>query len=100
MELMLVLAHCGEHEAAAELAEQYAQHDSADNELLLDVARCFAQCSVAATNVELQDRYAAKAIDALTRAFDQEYRDIVYIRSEPDLDPLRGKAGFESLKKR
>jgi eukaryotic-like serine/threonine-protein kinase len=98
MELMLVLPHCDEHEPAARLADRYAAGESADNELLVDVSRCYAQCSEAARNQsELSGEYVKKATDTLSRAIDRGYRDIVHLKSEPDFDSIRDNDAFRSL---
>jgi tetratricopeptide (TPR) repeat protein len=99
MELMLVLAHCGEHEKAAAIAEPFTKRDSADNELLVDVARCYAQCSIAAGDDRLleKEEYAEQGTQSLRRAIGNGYRDIVYLESEPDLDPIRQRADFRTL---
>jgi hypothetical protein len=71
--------------------------ESPDNEVLIDVARCFAQCSAAAGEAdELQAVYAKKAIDALDNAIAHGYRDAVYLECEPDLDPLRKHDDFNT----
>jgi tetratricopeptide (TPR) repeat protein len=89
MELMLAHAHCGDHELAAAIARKYAAHESPDNEMLIDVARCLAQCSAAADDGERRAAYAKEAIDALDKAITHGYRDTVYLECEPDFDPLR-----------
>src|SRR5262249_15680495 len=64
-ELMLVLAQCGEHDRAAGIAEKVASGQSADNEILADVAKCLAQCAAAAaSDPERKRHYEQKAIDA------------------------------------
>jgi hypothetical protein len=97
MELMLAQAHCGDHMRAAVIAEKFVERESPDNEVLIDVARCFAQCSAAAGEAdELQAVYAKKAIDALDNAIAHGYRDAVYLECEPDLDPLRKHDDFNT----
>jgi serine/threonine protein kinase len=98
LELMLALAHCGDHARAAGIAERYRSSESPDNELLIDVARCFAQCSAAVENdPDLQSRYAMNAISSLTAAVAQDYRDAEYLEFEPDFDPLQGRDDFRTL---
>jgi hypothetical protein len=98
LELMLALAHCGDHARAAGIAEKYRSGESPDNELLIDVSRCFAQCSMAASDdVELRRVYSERAIAALTAAIAQGYRDAVYLESEPDFDPIRKHPEFPNL---
>ena len=99
MELMLALAHCGDHVQAASIAQKYVQVETADNEMLLDVARCFAQCAAVASEDESRNSYAEQAIAALASAINHGYRDAVYLESEPDLDLLRDRDDFKSLVK-
>jgi tetratricopeptide (TPR) repeat protein len=96
MELMVALAHCGELEQATRLAEKYAQSDTVDNEMLLDLSRCFAQCAAAAASdgTDMQVQYGQRAIDAIAKATFRGYRDAVYLEFEPDLDPIRNHAAF------
>ena len=101
MELMLALAHCGQPQQAAELAEKYRQSQAADNELLLDVARTYAQCAAAVMDMpEETDRYAGLALDAIRAAIEQGYKDSVYLDREVDFDPLRTRPEFKSLLER
>jgi hypothetical protein len=100
MELMLALAHCGKHMQAAAIAEKYRQSKSPDNELLIDLARCFAPCTAAAADdVVLRKAYSESAIAALSAAIAQGYRDAVYLECEPDFDPMRNHAEFQDLLK-
>ncbi len=98
MELMLALAHCGNHTRAAEIAETIRAGKS-DPELLFEVARCYAQCAAAVrvADAPKADTYAAQAIQALGEAIDDGYGDKVAFRTDPDLDPIRGLAGYEAL---
>ena len=48
MELMLVLAHCGDHAQAATIATKLEKTVKVDAEFLIDLTRTYAQCSTAA----------------------------------------------------
>lgn len=98
MELMLALAHCGEHQRAAQIAEA-VRTGKKDRELLFEVTRCYAQCAAAAAPADKQqaDAYIDQAIDALGEAVTEGYSDVVAFQTEPDLDPIRGHAGYEAL---
>lgn len=96
MELMLVLAHCSEHTRAAEMAAKFRASSNPDNELLLDVARTFAQCA-AASDQQVADDFAAKALEAIDAAINQGYKDHVYIEREPDFEPLRDRPEMQAL---
>jgi serine/threonine protein kinase/tetratricopeptide (TPR) repeat protein len=97
MELMLAQAHCGEHQPASALANKYASSGSPDNETLIDVARCLAQCSQATDDPALRSEYSSRALGALGTAVAQGYRDVVFLECDPDLDPLRDQAAFNAL---
>lgn len=99
MELMMVLAHCGEFARAAELA-QTVQKDTAkdDNELLLDVARTYAQCAVAAgADAGLRRDYLNRAVEAVQTAVQHGFKDVVELETQPDLTPLRSEAVFQKI---
>src|SRR3954451_24781756 len=95
MELMLALAHCGEHARAAGIAAGLEKTVKPDAEFLIDIARCYAQCAAASPGDEaLRGRYTAEAIRAAEAAVKQGYRDTVYLTAEPDLDPLQAQERF------
>ena len=97
MELMLVLAHCGKHTEAAAIATKLLGGVT-DGELLIDVARCYAQCAAAVKGDEsLRERYFKEAMQAIERACKQGYRDVVYLGTEVDFDPLRTQEGFRQI---
>jgi tetratricopeptide (TPR) repeat protein len=98
-ELLLALARAGKHAEAAALAEQLlAQVKSPDVELLLDLARAYTQCSVAAADDQAAaEALRAKAIATLKQAVDQGHRDRVYLETEPDFVPLRELPEFQAL---
>jgi serine/threonine-protein kinase len=94
MELMLALAHCGKHTEAAAIAARLLGGVT-DAELLIDVARCYAQCATGSLGDEgLRPRYTKEAIRAVELAAKQGYRDVAHLTTEVDLDPLRAEAGF------
>jgi hypothetical protein len=99
-DLMLALAHCGEHTQASRMAAEMERTTRPDNELLIHRARTFAQCVAAAeTDAEVRSRYTVGALLALRAAITGGYRDEVYLKTEADLDPLRQTDGFSALLK-
>jgi serine/threonine-protein kinase len=97
MELMLALAHCGKHAQAAAIAAKLL-NGVPDGELLVDAARCYAQCAAAASVDEaLRQKYFKDAFQAVEKAIKMGYRDAVYLVTEVDLDPLRTESGFGKL---
>lgn len=99
MELMMVLAHCGEHARAAALAEKVLKETAKDdNELLLDVARTYAQCAAADdADAALRQQYLTRAEEALQAAVKHGFKDVVELETQPDLAPLRGEAAFKKV---
>jgi tetratricopeptide (TPR) repeat protein/tRNA A-37 threonylcarbamoyl transferase component Bud32 len=98
MDLILVLPHCGEHEQAAKLAETLRTGRQNDRELLLTIARCYAQCAAAVSgDPPLAGRYEQKALDSLQAAVAQGYSDVMMLESIPDLDPVREHPEFKKV---
>jgi tetratricopeptide (TPR) repeat protein len=98
MDLILVLPHCGEQEQAAQLAETLRTGRQNDRELLIIIARCYAQCAAAVSgNTPLAARYEQKALESLQAAVTQGYSDSMMLESAPDLDPVRGRPEFKEL---
>jgi tRNA A-37 threonylcarbamoyl transferase component Bud32/tetratricopeptide (TPR) repeat protein len=98
MDLMLVLPHCGKHEQASVLAETLRTGREKDRELLLMIARCFAQCAAAGSgDLPLRARYEQKALEALQAAVAHGYSDVMTLESAPDLEPVRGRPEFTKL---
>jgi tetratricopeptide (TPR) repeat protein len=98
MDLLLVLPHCGEHEQAARLAETLRTGRRNDRELLLILARCYAQCAAAVSgDTPLAGRYVQKALESLQAAVAQGYSDIMTLESAPDLDSVRERPEFKKL---
>jgi eukaryotic-like serine/threonine-protein kinase len=98
MELIVVLPHCGQHQRAAEMADRQRASATADSELLMEMACCYAQCAAAATSdAALRQVYADKAIAAIQDAAAQGYKDVVVLETDPDLAPIRHEAGYLAL---
>jgi serine/threonine-protein kinase len=96
MELMLPLAHCGKHVEAAGIAATLLGGVT-DGELLVDAARCYAQCAAASSDEATRQQYTTEAIQTIGKAVKQGYRDVVYLSTEVDLDPLRPNEGFARI---
>jgi tetratricopeptide (TPR) repeat protein len=98
MDLMLVLPHCGKQEPAAQLAETLRTGKENDRELLLMIARCYAQCAAATSGESpLRAQYELKAVQALQAAVAEGYSDVMTLEAHPDLDPLRGRPEFKKF---
>jgi tetratricopeptide (TPR) repeat protein len=99
IELMMSLAHVGQVDRAAGIAESQTARPSADNELRIDAARTFAQCArhAPADQTEKAHAFQVKAVDAIRAAIANGFKDRVYLESDPDLDPLRSRDDFKEL---
>ncbi len=98
-ELMPTLAHTGKVDAAAEIADRFGAGPNLDNELRLEIARCYAQCArhTPPDQAEKSQTFLVKAVATLRKAIDDGFKDYVYVESEPDLDPLRSRDDFKGL---
>lgn len=98
-ELMTTLAHVGQTEKATTIADRLIASPKVDNELRLEIARCYAQCARATPSeqIERQQTYFVKAMEALRAAAREGFRDRVYLATEPDLDPIRNRDDFKKI---
>jgi hypothetical protein len=99
MELMTSLAHVGQIDKAAGIADRFSAGPRLDNELRLEIARCYAQCARGAQDGQAARKagFQLKAIEVLRAAVANGFRDRVDLDTEPDLDPLRSREDFQSL---
>jgi hypothetical protein len=95
--LLEVLARAGKPERAASFAEKLRVGHEKDSAFLICAARCYAQCSRAATDEVAQQRYLKTALDDLQMAVEQGYKDVATLTSDPELDPIRESPAFKSL---
>ena len=104
---MIVLARAGQHERAAEIAQQQ-RASASDPRILYHVACCYAQCAAAVRQGrdlgeldedvrQLYQRYAREAVDTLKQAIDQGYKGMALLELDPDLAPLRELESFQQL---
>jgi hypothetical protein len=99
IELMTVLPHVGDVAGAIAIADRMAALPKLDNELRIDLARCFTQCARATTAVqaEASARYRARAMQTLRDAVQAGFVDRVALATDPDLAPLTGEPEFVTL---
>ncbi len=85
-ELMESLAHVGQVDRAAGIADRMIAGPNIDNELRIDIARAYAQCArqAPAMQIEKKKAFEVKAIEAIRTAVREGFRDGVYLRDEPD----------------
>ena len=98
-ELMKTLAHTGQLEQAVRIADRLNSGQNVDNELLLEIASCYAQCArhAPADQAKKAQAYQEAAVKAIRKAVDNGFKDNVYVEFEPDLDPLRSRNDFKEL---
>jgi serine/threonine protein kinase len=99
MQRALALAHLKDHARAAAEAEAVAATPALPAYLLHDAAAVHALCSAAAAeDARLAERYAARAVSLLRRAFEKNYRAVAEeVRKSPNLTVLRSREDFRQL---
>jgi serine/threonine-protein kinase len=97
VELMLVLARLGQHDAASKLAQELGGHAPQHPGVLFAVACGYGECIRAVADQALQNRYLDKAAGALTQSIAHGYRDAYSLETHPDLEPLRHYPIFKSV---
>jgi hypothetical protein len=89
IEKMLSEAQAGDVAVAKEIADAYWANPKLDNELLIELARSYAQMSLRSDLETERTALRNRAIEALKRARDQGYLDRVFIQNELDLKAVR-----------
>jgi serine/threonine-protein kinase len=97
MDLIGVLAHCGDDSRAAELAEELLKEQPKDVEVAIAVACSYATSSSLADDAEKKRRDIEHAFEALGRAVDLGFRDAAILRYDPDLGPIREGPAWRDL---
>jgi serine/threonine-protein kinase len=98
IDLMLAQARCGRHAEAAKAAEALWQHSPQDTRVLFHVACGYALCAAATHDKdELNKKYLDESFAVLRQARQHGWKDPVALRTDPDLDPLRGHAAYHEL---
>jgi tetratricopeptide (TPR) repeat protein/tRNA A-37 threonylcarbamoyl transferase component Bud32 len=99
MELMVALAHLGQIDKAVAIIGQLSAVPVQDNELRVDIARCYAQCARSASGSQAarKEGFLLKSMENLRAAVANGFRDRVALETEPDLDPLHTRDDFRAL---
>lgn len=99
MELMEQLAHVGQIDKAVAIIGRLSAVPIQDNELRVEIARCYAQCARNATGSQAarKEEFKLKAMENLRAAVANGFRDRVTLETEPDLDPLHNRDDFRAL---
>ena len=93
----IVLARCGRDAEAVGRAEAQCKGAPRSAGARFDAACCYAVCAAKAADTARQAEYRRKAVAALREAAGPGYKDVVALETDPDLDALRGDAGFGTL---
>jgi serine/threonine protein kinase/tetratricopeptide (TPR) repeat protein len=96
-ERMVVLPHTGDVPAAAAIADRLAGKVGIDNELRIDLARCYAQCARAVPAAAAASNFRERAVQMLRAAVDSGYADRVSLATDPDLAAMQQDPGFTAL---
>jgi tetratricopeptide (TPR) repeat protein len=91
----LALARCGKHAEAIPEADKLRQRAARSPELLLQLARCYADC--AALDTPQKRPCTAKALEAVQAATQKEYRDAIALETDPELELLRPEPAYKTL---
>src|SRR5690606_41073386 len=102
----LLLARAGEHAEAAERAGQLRRLAPRNPGYLYNAACAYSLCAAAVgpggavetpTAAALRERYAGLAVAALRDAAANGFADRELLRTDADLDPVRGHPGFAEV---
>ena len=98
IELLLVRARTGGHQAVATAAAEMEWKPNQDREILVELAQCYSQMAAGRPGDDrLRDVYLDRARGLIRRALEQGYKDTVVLETDPDLDAVREAPGFREL---
>ncbi len=95
--LMLALARCGQHAAAAKIAEALVATPPKDAHLYFQSACGYALAAVKVGDAALVRRYTDAALDCLRKGKARGWADIVSLETDPDIEPIRKDPTFQAL---
>jgi len=97
-ELMLALARCGDHAAAAKIAKALVATPPKDEGLYVQSACGYALAAGAAGGeATLVKQYTTAALDCLRKAKARGWADVVSLKTDTDLEPIRNDPAFQAL---
>jgi len=101
-----VFATRGDHARAAQEAEAIAGKEELITLSLYNMACLYSRCAAAAAKdaklpladrTKLQEQYAGRAIEYLRQSVAKGVHNLTIIKTDPDLDALRGREDFKKL---
>ena len=97
-DLMLAHARCGDHAEAARIAAALVATPPKNEGLYVQSACGYALAAAAATGDDgLVKSYTAAALDCLRKAKERGWADVVSLKTDTDLEPIRNTAEFQAL---
>jgi tetratricopeptide (TPR) repeat protein len=97
-DLMVALARCGQHKEAAAIADELLAVPPQDAQIYFQAALGYALAAGAAADDPAAARsYTDRAVTALRRGREHGWKDVVAVRTDPELDAIRGDPGFVAL---
>ena len=98
IDLMLALGRCGDHAEAAKIADALVATPPKDENLYVQAACGYAVAAAAAgDDAETKRSYTSKAIACLRQAKDRGWLDVIMLKKDTDLEPIRNDPGFQAL---
>jgi serine/threonine-protein kinase len=96
--LMILLPQFGRQDEAEAIAESVRVGRDKDPEMLITIARGYAECAATVSSDSTAKRgYEQKAVAALQSALASGYKDLTIIETDPDLQPLHDLPEFKTL---
>jgi serine/threonine protein kinase len=96
-DLMLALPHVHRPEEAARIAEALRIGREKDQQLLIAIGQCYAQCALVATQDSARKEYVSKSLAAIQAAVGNGYNDLMTLETAPELEPVRKLPEFVKL---
>ena len=97
-ELMCALARCGDHARAAKIAEALVATPPKDEGTYIQSACGYALAAgAAAGDAALVKRYTTAALDCLRKAKERGWADVMNLKTDTDLEPIRNDPAFQAL---
>ena len=95
--LMLALARCGEAAQAAKLAAEMVEKPPQESHLHFQAACGYALAAGASSDPSLAKQYTSAAVACLQKGKQAGWSDLVSLKINPDLEPIREAPEFRAL---
>jgi tetratricopeptide (TPR) repeat protein len=91
------LARLGKHAQAIAEASELVQGSQVTSDDTYNIACVYAQSSAVAEEAPVSKRYATHAVKLLRQAAENGFRNVVHMKQDTDLDPIRNRPDFQGL---